>query len=239
MTGLATGSEQPDRGGAGRFDRRLSRYRIGLRHHRVNRHRDACLAASGKPVFFVNSLTGQVVGGPPGQGHALFAAGPKTYEIMPHLSAGQVGQVVPGGVVYSTAQFAPADSVVVAHNRIANSYLARGIAFSGVAGIEITGNTITNTQQAGIFLGTAPPQYGPVNGALIADNTLTATNMGMSGVGTDMLSAIEVMAFGSNGNVFGGQPSRKLFINRNTITTTERTGIWVGNVADGESILRT
>ena len=186
------------------------------------------------PVFFVNSLTGQVVGGPPGQGHALFAAGPQTYEIMPHLSAGQVGQVVPGGVVYSTAQFAPADSVVVAHNRIANSYLARGIAFSGVAGIEITGNTITNTQQAGIFLGTAPPQYGPVNGALIADNTLTATNMGMSGVGTDMLSAIEVMAFGSNGNVFGGQPSRKLFINRNTITTTERTGIWVGNVADGE-----
>lgn len=186
------------------------------------------------PVFFVNGLTGNVVAGPPGQGRALFAAGPQTYEVVPHLTAREARLVAPGGVAFSTAQFQPTDTLVVAHNRIANSYLARGIALSGVVGAEITRNTISNTQQAGIYLGTAPPQFGPANDALIAENILTATNMGMSGVGTDMLGAIEVMAFGSNGNVFGGQPTRKVFINHNTVMTTERTGIWVGNVAEGE-----
>jgi hypothetical protein len=191
-------------------------------------------------LFFINSMTGASVGGPPNPGRTLGAKWP-VYKLDPALTPNEVTLIDQGlsGYALSTAQFTYPHFVVVAQNQIKNSYLARGVAFSGVGGIQITGNTITNTQQAGIFVGTSLPEYGPVYKVLIGDNTLTATNMGMTGVGTDMLGAIEVMSFGSGGeknggNVFGGQSNRKVFINRNTITTTERSGIWVGNAADGE-----
>jgi len=104
---------------------------------------------------------------------------------------------------------------------------------SGVSKASITNNTITSTQQAGIMLGVDLPANVPTNNALIANNTLTNTNMGMSGVGPTYLGAIEVMAFAANGDVMAEQVSRHVFVNVNTVTNTQRAGIWIGNVHGG------
>ena len=59
------------------------------------------------------------------------------------------------------------------------------------------------------------PGNGPVNGVGDTGNQLTATNMGMSGVGTGMLGAIEVMSFSIEPTDHSvEQPSQKYFDQR-------------------------
>jgi hypothetical protein len=125
-------------------------------------------------------------------------------------------------------------NVVLIGNTIKNSFLARGIAFKSVTGVHITENTILGTQQAGILLvGQNEGSEGePVRDAQITHNTLTSTNIGPSGVGPDMLGAIEVMYYGNNAAVNTPVNSR-VYVNNNTINTTLRTGIWIGNVDQG------
>jgi hypothetical protein len=65
-----------------------------------------------------------------------------------------------------------------------------------------------------------------VRDAQITHNTLTSTNIGPSGVGPDMLGAIEVMYYGNNAAVNTPVNSR-VYVNNNTINTTLRTGIWI------------
>jgi hypothetical protein len=136
-------------------------------------------------------------------------------------------------VIYGWDQFGRETSVIVQHNTIVDSYLARGIAFSGVSGVQITNNTISGTQQAGIALGSELPPNVPVNNTLIANNSVIRTNMGMSGVGQSMLGAIQIMAYATNGDVMGEPINRKVFVNGNTVTATQRVGIWIGNVRGG------
>jgi parallel beta-helix repeat protein len=186
------------------------------------------------PTFLVNSETGYMAGDPlTGAGYSLASNGSGVYPVTPSFSPEQVKNL-PSSVIYNAGQFNTANYVTVESNQISNSYLARGIAFSGVGGIRISDNTITNTQQAGIYLGTSLPENGPVNDALVAGNQLRSTNMGMSGVGTGMLGAIEIMSFAMVGQAISEQPSQKIFISGNTISKTKRTGIWIANVRSGD-----
>ena len=186
-------------------------------------------------VFLVNIATGESVGDPlAGKEFNLTAGGSNAYSVSPAFAQHEAKELLPGAAIYSAAQLTTSNYVVVENNIISNSYLARGIAFSGVGGIRISHNVITNTQQAGIFLGTDLPGNGPVIDALIADNRLTATNLGMSGVGTDMLGAIEVMSFSQAGGVITGQPNQKIFIRGNVISGTQRSGVWIANVNSGD-----
>jgi Right handed beta helix region len=191
-------------------------------------------SAPASSVFFVNEFSGQMAGDPlQAVQYTLVPNGPG-YSVTPAFTPDQVKNVIPGAVFYNPTLFATGDYVTVENNQISNSYLARGIAFSGISGIRISKNIIANTQQAGIYVGSALPQNGPVNSALISENRLTSTNMGMSGVGTGMLGAIEVMSFSMSGQTLTGQPSQKIFITNNKISQTDRTGIWIANVRSGE-----
>jgi hypothetical protein len=187
------------------------------------------------PVFFMNGTTGATVGAPPvGQGYEVTLKSPPfIYSIKPSLTQGQVTQLGNNAYVYSRAGYGTAAGVTVQNNQITNSYFARGIAFSGVSNASITHNTITNTQQAGIVLGTDLPTNVPIDKTLIANNLLTNTNMGMSGVGQSYLGAIEIMAYATNGDVMATQLNHHAFINTNTVTNTQRAGIWIGNVHGG------
>jgi hypothetical protein len=187
------------------------------------------------PVFFMNGATGAAVGTPPsGPAHDLAPrALPFSYSVTPGLTWDQLTLLSNKAIIYGQTGFANGTGVAIQNNTITNSYLARGIGLSGVSKASITNNTITNTQQAGIMLGVDLPANVPTNNALIANNTLTNTNMGMSGVGPTYLGAIEVMAFAANGDVMAEQVSRHVFINGNTVNTTQRAGIWIGNVHGG------
>ena len=138
------------------------------------------------------------------------------------------------GYVPSNYTGNPPDNLVVVGNTIENSFLARGIAFTSVIGAHITQNTIYGTQQAGIYLGGAneSDQMQPVSGVQVTNNTLTNTIIGPSGVGFDMLGAIEVMYY-QNGQAVSIFPNNQVFINNNIIDTTLRSAIWVGNVDGG------
>ena len=186
----------------------------------------------GSAAFFVNGFSGEMIGNPlKGEQYTLSASG-AGYTVAPAFTAEEV-RSLPGAVIYDPAQFTTPNYMTVENNKISNSYLARGIAFSGIGAIRIDNNTITNTQQAGIYLGSALPANGPVDGAEIAGNQLTATNMGMSGVGTGMLGAIEVMSFSMGRQTISRQPSQKVFISNNKISQTQRAGIWIANAQSG------
>lgn len=187
------------------------------------------------PVFFMNGTTGATVGAPPSsQGYRLALQNPPiTYSIKPSLTQGQANTLGNNAYVYGQSTFGRAMSVTVQNNRIHNSYLARGIAFSGVSGISITDNVLNGTQQGGIVLGTDLPTYAPVDNSLIANNQLFNTNMGMSGVGQSMLGAIEVMAYATSGDVMGEQLNHHVFVKNNFVSTTQRSAVWIGNVHGG------
>ena len=126
-------------------------------------------------------------------------------------------------------------NLIIVGNRITSSLLARGIGFTSVTGVHITQNTIIGTQQAGIMLGGATYELEPqpVTDAQITHNTLTFTNIGPAGVGKDMLGAIEVMYYDEKGQAVNTSLNQRIYVNNNTITTTLRSGIWIGNVTEG------
>jgi hypothetical protein len=188
------------------------------------------------PVFFVNGTTGQTIGGPPtGRKYALTQVSGSTYSVSPPLNAKQVSEFGTS-VVYPWDLFVGDKKVIVQGNYVMNSYFARGIAFAGVSGIEISGNHVIGTQQAGILLdvnlvakkGTTASN-GPVNNALIANNHVYSTNMGMSGVGQEMLGAIQIMGYATDGNVLNKQVTQQVLLTGNTVSNTQRAGIWIGN----------
>jgi hypothetical protein len=188
------------------------------------------------PVFFMNGTTGEIVrGGPPaGQEYALtLVTPPNNYAVIPGLTRHQRSTLGNNPFIYSRGQFGTQTGVAVENNTISNSYMARGIGFTGVSNLSVTRNTIINTQQAGIYVDVELPANVPTDRTLIEGNTLTSTNMGMSGVSPKYLGAIEVMAFAANGDVMASQLSRHVFINKNTVDTTQRAGIWIGNVHGG------
>lgn len=183
-------------------------------------------------AFFVNGYSGQMIGNPVNGTEYTLTSNGTGYAVVPAFTADEVRNL-PGAVIYNPAQFTVPNYMTVENNQVSNSYLARGIAFSGIGAIRIRNNAITNTQQAGIYVGSALPSNGPVNGAEITGNQLTATNMGMSGVGTGMLGAIEVMSFSIERQTVSGQPSQKISISGNRISQTQRTGIWIANTLNG------
>jgi Right handed beta helix region len=131
-------------------------------------------------------------------------------------------------------------NLTVSGNRITNSFLARGIGFTSVVGANITQNTIIGTQQAGIMLGGAASTVGPANQpvayVLITGNTLKDTNLGPVGVGADMLGAIEVMYYTNDAVGYpphGQTYNAEVYVTNNTIYTTSRAGLWIGNVTTG------
>jgi hypothetical protein len=126
-------------------------------------------------------------------------------------------------------------NLVIIGNRITNSFLARGIAFTSVTGVHIAQNTIMGTQQAGIMLGGQTYELEPqaVTDAQITHNTLTSTNIGPAGVGSAMLGAIEVMYYDAKGQAVSTHFNDRIYVNNNTITTTLRSGFWIGNVDRG------
>ena len=110
----------------------------------------------GSAAFFVNGFSGQMIGNPvKGAQYALSSNG-GSYTVAPAFTAEQV-RSLPGAVIYNPAQFTTPNYMAVENNKVSNSYLARGIAFSGIGAIRINNNIITNTQQAGIYVGTALP----------------------------------------------------------------------------------
>ena len=195
-------------------------------------------------VFFVNGSTGKTIGGPPtGRQYTLTPANKSTtpgeqstYSVSPPLNAQQLSEFGTS-VVYSWNQYAGDKNVIVQGNYIFNSYLARGIAFAGVSGVEIAGNHVIGTQQAGILLDvnlaagkTQTTSNGPVNNVLITSNHLYSTNMGMSGVGQAMLGAIQIMGYATDGNVLNKQVNQQALLTGNVVSNTQRAGIWIGNV---------
>jgi hypothetical protein len=131
-------------------------------------------------------------------------------------------------------------NLTISGNRITNSFLARGIGFTSVVGANITQNTIIGTRQAGIMLGGAASDVGPANQpvayVVITENTLKDTNLDPTDVGSAMLGAIEVMYY--TNDAVGYPPSgttynAEVYVYNNTIYTTARAGIWIGNVTTG------
>ena len=140
------------------------------------------------------------------------------------------------GHVSSTYTGSPPDNLVVVGNTIENSFLARGIAFTSVVGAHITQNTVSGTQQAGIYVGglASGNVAQPVSNILITNNTLTNADIGPTGVNPEMLGAIEVMYYyGPNGQAIATSPNSEVFTSNNTIDGTLRSAIWIGNVAKG------
>jgi hypothetical protein len=127
------------------------------------------------------------------------------------------------------------NKLIVVGNKIMNSYLARGIAFTSVVGANVTQNTILGTQQAGIYFGGVSSSSSelPTSNIQITNNALTDTNMGPAGVGAHMLGAIEVMYYDNSGQAVTDSPNSNVFISNNTISTTMRSAIWMGNVNVG------
>jgi hypothetical protein len=187
------------------------------------------------PVFFMNRTTGVAVGGPntPHQFDLTLVLPPSSYSVSPGLNWDQLALAGNDAFIYGVNLFGKETGVTVENNTISNSYLARGIGFTGVSNLSITRNTVINTQQAGIYVGVQLPANVPTDRTLIEGNTLTGTNLGMSGVGPHYLGAIEVMAYAADGDVIAPQLSRHVFINKNTVDTTQRAGIWIGNVHGG------
>lgn len=189
------------------------------------------------PVFFVNGTTGKTIGGPPtGKQYTLTPGTGSAFTVMPALSEKELGEFGTS-VVYSWNQFAGERNVIIRDNSVANSYLARGIAFAGVSGLEITGNQVNGTQQAGILVDAnlatregATTSNGPVNNTVITDNRLLSTNMGMSGVGPGMLGAIQIMGYSIYTDVLNKQVNQRAVVEGNTVSGTLRSGIWIGNV---------
>jgi hypothetical protein len=188
-------------------------------------------------VFFVNGMTGQTIGGPPNRPKYTLAPmnGSKTqFTVKPPLNDKQFNEFGTS-VIYDWDQYASAGNVTIRGNTISNSYLARGIGFSGASGMEITGNIVTGTQQAGVAVDVnlqskGATSQGPANNTVITNNHLYSTNMGMSGIGTAMLGAIQVMGYGVDGNVLNKQVTQRVVVTGNTVIGTQRTGIWIGNV---------
>jgi hypothetical protein len=113
---------------------------------------DIPVAPPNNPVFFVNGTTGETIGGPPtAQNYNLTLKNGTTYSVDPPLTPKQAN-AFGTSLVYSWDQFAADKSVIVQDNKIWYSYLARGIAFVGVSGVEITHNVVVGTQQAGILV---------------------------------------------------------------------------------------
>jgi len=185
------------------------------------------------PVFFLNGTTGAAVGGPYNRHQFNLTGSGNSYSVSPGLTLDQIASLGDGALIYGVNAFGNETGVAVQNNTITNSYLARGIAFSGVSKISITHNNITNTQQAGILIGANLPQNMPTSEILIGDNRLNSINMGMSGVGPTYLGAIQIMAAAANNNVLAGQVSQHVFVNGNTVDGTQRAGIWIGNVHGG------
>lgn len=189
------------------------------------------------PVFFVNGTTGKTIGGPPtGKQYTLTPGTGSAFTVKPALSEKELGEFGTS-IVYSWNLFAGERNVIIRDNSVANSYLARGIAFAGVSGLEITGNQINGTQQAGILVDAnlvtregGTTSNGPVNNTVIVNNRLLSTNMGMSGVGPAMLGAIQIMGYSLTTDALTKQLNQRAVVAGNTVGGTQRSGIWIGNV---------
>lgn len=185
------------------------------------------------PVFFVNGTTGKTIGGPPtGKQYTLVPGTGSAFTLKPALNEKELSEFGTS-VVYSWNQFAGEGNVIIRGNTVANSYLARGIAFAGVSGLEITDNDVNGTQQAGILVDAnlatkegATTSNGPANNTVITNNRLLSTNMGMSGVGPAMLGAIQIMGY----SLHTKQLNQRAVVEGNTVGGTQRSGIWIGNV---------
>lgn len=197
-------------------------------------------------VSFVNGQTGLPLGG--GQiGSSFTVAGYDTgtdqMTITPALTPAQQ-QALPESRVIDPGNSLPGLGLDVNHNIIADSYLARGIAFTGISGADIRNNIVIGTQQAGIYVGMSlackaqQPNCasGSVQDIDITANSLIWTNQGLTGINDTMLGALEVSAINASGTLLPQQttqPNHKIAIANNRISGTMRTGIWVGSIIGG------
>jgi hypothetical protein len=89
--------------------------------------------------------------------------------------------------------------LLISHNTIEYSALARGIALSGMSGVTIADNAIAYTQQAGVVINNdLYDGFGPNFQVRITGNNLQNVNSGMAGIGGGLISDNSLTCTSSN-----------------------------------------
>jgi hypothetical protein len=179
-------------------------------------------------VFFVDGTTALPIG--EGQIFTITGQVGKT-EVT--LSPAPSAQELVGAFMFDADPAGRGNGLLIDHNTIKYSAFARGIGLSGISGVTVTNNTVRYTQQAGVAINNALNSgFGPSLQVEIAGNELKHVNLGMAGVSSLMLGAIQTVTINNvgMGEVVTTSPNQQITIASNRIAGTPRTGIWLDNV---------
>jgi hypothetical protein len=184
-------------------------------------------------------------GGQTGESFSVTGYDTTTYQmtVNPGLTPSQQS-ALPGSRVLNQPNYLQGLGLNVNHNIVMKSYLARGIAFTGISGGRFRNNIVIGTQQAGLYVGMSLPckasqpncASGSVQDIDITSNSLIDTNLGLTGINGTMLGTLEVSAINAAGTLLPqqtAQPNHKIAIANNLVYRTMRAGVWVGSITGG------
>jgi uncharacterized protein (TIGR03437 family) len=134
---------------------------------------------------------------------------------------------------------------VIRNSVVQQGVFSRGIWLSGVSGVSVHDNWISQTSKVGIFVQqlSAPPGSGnlldtaPSSNVTIQNNYVDSA-ISYGGISTGPLldaASIQVMSESGQGGQVSSNPNTNITIQNNLISNSPRSGIRVENVASGQA----